>query len=205
MALEVSVSASAQRLQAQRDRQATVQREQRTAEANEQVRQQERLREERLRAQEVARQADRNQISRALIRDAIDDRAFDDQRIRDILDQRTDDRNARLAADNQAARADAEFSAQQRNDAETTAALSNPSTSLAPVQSPDSGAGQEALRQLLAERNSRLNEREAAQRQFAAQQQQDLSRAQRSIETLRNDPSSFPASPTRGEVVDVQA
>ena len=204
MALEVSVVASAQRLQAQQDRQAQLRREQQATEATAQLRQQEQVRAERLRAQEDAREAARSQTSREIVRAAVDNRSFDNQRVRDSLDQRTENRNARLATDSQEALADARFSAQQRDESGAAAALSNVATTQAPVPTGD-GAAQDTLRQLLAERNSRLNEREVTQRQFIAQQQQDLSRAQSSIEALRSDPSSFPATPTRGEVVDVQA
>lgn len=204
MALEVSIIASAQRLQAQQDRQAQVRREQQAAEATAQLRDQERLRAERLQAQEDARQAARSQTARELVRAAVDNRIFDDQRVRDSLDQRAENRNARLATDSQESLADARFAAQQRDDALTSALPSSATAPLALAPTPDS-ASQDTLRQLLAERNSRLNERDAAQRQFAVQQQQDLFRAQRAIESLRNDPSSFPATPTRGEVVDVQA
>ena len=204
MALEVSVVASAQRLQAQQDRQAQLRREQQATEATVQLRQQEQVRAERLRAQEDAREAARSQTSREIVRAAVDNRSFDNQRVRDSLDQRTENRNARLATDSQEALADARFSAQQRDESGAAAALSNVATTQAPVPTGD-GAAQDTLRQLLAERNSRLNEREVTQRQFIAQQQQDLSRAQSSIEALRSDPSSFPATPTRGEVVDVQA
>ncbi len=204
MALEVSITASAQRLQAQQDRQAQLRREQQATEATAQLRQQEQVRAERLRVQEDAREAARNQTSREIIRAAVDNRNFDDQRVRDSLDQRTENRNARLATDSQEALADARFSAQQRDESGAAAALSNVAATPAPVPS-SGGSTQDTLRQLLAERNSRLNERETSQRQFIAQQQQDLSRAQNSIEALRSDPSSFPATPTRGEVVDVQA
>ena len=204
MALEVSVIASAQGLQAQQDRQAQLRREQQAAEATAQQRQQEQVRAERLRAQEDAREAARSQTSRELVRAAVDNRIFYDQRVRDSLDQRAENRNARLATDSQEAVSDARFAAQQRDDALSAAALSTVATPLAPAPSTD-GTTQDTLRQLLAERNARLNERDAAQRQFTAQQQQDLLRAQSSIEALRNDPSSFPTTPTRGEVVDVLA
>lgn len=204
MALEVSISASAQRLQAQQDRQARLQREQQAAEAADQRRQQDRLRAERLREEDLARNAERSQRSRDISRIALEQRRADEARISDTRDQRSDDRNARQAAENEAALADARFTALQRDNAQAAAALSNPATAEVPAPSRD-GTPQETLRQLLAERNNRLSERDAAQRQFAAQQQQDLLRAQRSIEALRNDPSSFPATPTRGEVVDVQA
>jgi len=204
MALEVSIIASAQRLQAQQDRQAQLRREQQAVEATAQQRQQEQARTERLRAQADAREADRSQTSREIIRAAVDNRSFDDQRVRDSLDQRAENRNARLATDSQEAISDARFSAQQRDESLTAAAPSNAATPLTPAPTSDS-TSQDTLRQLLAERNARLNQRDAAQRQFAAQQQQDLSRAQSSIEALRNDPSSFPTTPTRGEVVDVQA
>tara|TARA_R110002050_G_scaffold185964_3_gene320113 strand:- start:59672 stop:60292 length:621 start_codon:yes stop_codon:yes gene_type:complete len=205
MALEVSVVASAQRLQAQQDRQAQLRQERQATEATAQLRQQERVRAERLRAQEDAREAARSQTSREIVRAAVDNRSFDDQRVRDNLDQRTENRNARLATDSQEALDDARFSAQQRDDSLAAAALSSVAAPLTSAPTPDNSTSQDTLRQLLAERNSRLNKRDAAQRQFAAQQQQDLSRAQSSIEALRSDPSSFPATPTRGEVVDVQA
>ena len=109
MALEVSVIASAQRLQAQQDRQAQLRREQQAAEATAQQRQQEQVRAERLRAQEDAREAARSQTSRELVRAAVDNRIFYDQRVRDSLDQRAENRNARLATDSQEAVSDARF------------------------------------------------------------------------------------------------
>lgn len=209
MALEVSVVASAERLQTQRDQRVDLARARQREDGVQRARDAERLVEERRRADRTAADIDRARIQREFRRDVADANQIDDLIARDVLDRRIDERLRQEQDDLQAFYAD-ERDRQAYLDAraETLPPLTPTTAPPAPevqdiAASPSTGA--DRFQELLADRNSRLAERAEADRQFVAAQNQDFARSVRSIEELQTNPTAFPAEPPRGSVVDFSA
>jgi len=207
MALEVSIVASAERLQAQRDqateRSLARQREDTVARAREA----ERLTAERQRADEASRDLNRSRFQRDFVRDVADDQRFEASRELAIEDARIDTRIARdvadqrqILADERVAAADQRAIDQSVEPLTPTAAATQPVAPL-PLNAQDDNS----FEQLLSERNARLAERANAEQQFDAIQAQAFQQSQRAVDDLRTDPTSLSEQPSRGGIVDFQA
>jgi len=209
MALEVSLIASAERLQAQRDQRTELARARQREDAVQRAREAERQAEERRAAERTAEDIDRARIQREYQRNVADARLIEDQIARDVVDRRIDERLQQEQDDLQA------FYADERDRQAYIESQANslpPLTPTAPPPAPEiqdvaasPSAGPASFEQLLAERNTRLADRAEAERQFTVAQTQDFARSVRSVEELQTNPTAFPAEPTRGSVVDFSA
>ncbi len=198
MALEISVVASANRLQQANannyviDRTATD-----ASRANSQQDFQRIVAEER-RAEDVAREADRIRYKREDIRADIDRRQIDDLRVRQLEDRRIEDRIQQQVSDNKVADAEAQFRKAQLNEIPTPFAPGRPPlTSTQPA--PDD------FQQYLADRNVRRLEQRSRESDLALEQQVQLRRSERAIAEFRANPGALAGTVERGAVVDVQA
>jgi len=208
MALEVSIIASAQRLQAQRDQRVEQSIARQREEAVQRARESERLAEERRRADATAADIDRARVQREYVRNVADASQIDNLIARDVEDARIDERLAQEAADLRQFYADERVRAADRNAADSALAPLTPTTPPPPsvedvTQAP--AAAPATFDELLAGRNARLAERAEADRQFAAAQDRDFSRSVRSISDLQTNPTAVPVDPPRGSVVDFSA
>ena len=208
MALEVSIIASAQRLQTQRDQRVEQSLSRQREEAVQRAREAERLTEERRRADATAADIDRARFQREFVRGIADDNQINALIARDTEDARIDARLAREEADLR------QFYADERVRAADRAAADNALAPLTPTALPAPGVEDAAqapatapatFDELLAGRNARLADRAEADRQFAASQDRDFSHSVRSIENLQTDPTAVPIEPPRGSVVDFSA
>ncbi len=209
MALEVSVIASAERLQAQRDQRVEAARARQREEAVQRAREAERQAEERRRAERSADNIDRARLEREFQRDITDANLIDDLIAEDVLDRRIEDRLIQEEAD-----LNRFFADQQARDAFLNAAADDrPAlTPTAPQPAPEvqdiaasPSAGTDRFAQLLEDRDTRLAERAQADRQFVETQDRDFTRSLRSVEELQTNPTAFPGEPPRGSVVDFSA
>lgn len=208
MALEVSILASAERLQTQRERRVDLALSRQREEAVQRARETERLAEERRRADATAADVERARAQRVFVR-SIDDANQIEQLIeRDIEDARIDTRQAREESDLRQLLADERVRDASREAADNALAPLTPTAPPAPtiedVAAPPS-VGQNSFEELLAERNARLTERADSDRQFIAAQNRDFNRSVRSIEDLQTNPIAVPVDPPRGSVVDFSA
>ncbi len=207
MALEVSIVASAERLQTQRDqatqRSLARQREESVA----RVREAERLTEDRQRADAASRDLTQSRFQRDFVRSIADDQRFEASRELAVEDARIDARIARDVADQRQLFADERVAAADQRAADESVQPLTPTTAasqpIAPL--PLGSQDDNGFEQLLAERNARLAERANAEQQFDATQAQAFQQSQRSIDDLRADPSILPEQPPRGGIVDFQA
>lgn len=208
MALEISVSASAERLQAQRDQANQLALERQRAAAVERARAEELQRAERTRADSAAQDVDRAQVQRAFIRDVTDAQDFEALRARDTEDARINERLAQEVGDLRQLLAD-------EADADALLNELNDLPPLSPREAAPAPANDDVLRpdeaslvpfeDLLAERNARLAERADDERAFAQTQSQDFARSSRAVDAIQQDPGAIPDNPARGSVVDFQA
>lgn len=207
MALEISIVASAERLQTQRDqateRSLARQREESVA----RTREAERLTEDRQRADAAARDLSQSRFQRDFVRDIADDQRFEASRELAVEDARIDTRVARdvtdqrqIYTDERVDAADQRFADQSVQPLTPTAAATQPIAPLPLGTQDDNG-----FEQLIADRNARLAERANAEQQFDTIQAQAFQQSQRSIDDLRTDPSTLPEQPSRGGIVDFQA
>lgn len=207
MALEVSIVASAERLQTQRDqateRSLARQREDTIARAREA----ERLTEDRQRADAASRDLTQSRFQRDFVRNIVDDQRFEAARELAVEDARIDTRIARDVADQRQLFADERVAAADQRAANESVQPLTPTTSASqPIAPLPLGAQDDnGFAQLLAERNARLAERANAEQQFDAIQAQAFQQSQRSIDDLRADPSTLPEQASRGGIVDFQA
>lgn len=204
MALEISVAATAQRLQARNDQNAEYLRRQRAQEATEAARERERLREAKARVDAIDREVER-------ARNARTDLEFDANRaanfdrlataaLNDSIDQaflrRRDDIAA--AADEAAYyRADAEALIQRDIDQRE---IRNQLPLIS--ENPPPGVGFDAY---LSARDNRLAARAAQDAQFAYASERDFDRSARTVSEIRNDPTQIPDEQVRGGIVDFSA
>ncbi|MBO6949005.1 MAG: hypothetical protein JJ855_13570 [Rhodospirillales bacterium] len=209
MALEISVIASAERLQAQRDQRTELARARQREDVVQRARDAERQAEAQRAAERTAEDINRARIQREFRRDVADANLIEDQIARDVVDRRIDERLQQEEDDLQA------FYSNERDrqafiDSRTESLP--PLTPTTPSPAPEvqdvaasPSAGPASFEQLLAERNSRLADRAEADRQFSAAQTQDFARSVRAVDELQTNPTAFPAEPTRGSVVDFSA
>ncbi|MBO6521610.1 MAG: hypothetical protein JJ900_14580 [Rhodospirillales bacterium] len=209
MALEVSVIASAERLQAQRDQRQQLALSRQREEAVQRARDAERLAEERRRADATAADIDRARVQREFERGVADANRIDSLIARDAEDRRIDERLQQEEDDLQQFYADEQDRQVFLNAAEDALP---PLTPTAPQPAPEAqdvaaspSAGDDRFAQLLSDRASRLAERAEADRQFGVSQTRDFAQSVRSIEELQTNPTSFPSDPPRGSVVDFSA
>ncbi len=209
MALEVSVIASAERLQAQRDQRVEAARTRQREEAVQRAREAERQAEERRRAERSSDNIDRARLEREFQRDIADANLIEDLIAEDVIDRRIEDRLVQEEAD-----LNRFFADQQTRDAFLNAADDQlPAlTPTAPQPAPEiqdvaasQSAGPDRFQQLLEDRNTRLTERAQADRQFIETQDREFTRSLRSVEELQTNPAAFPGEPPRGSVVDFSA
>jgi len=208
MALEVSIIASAQRLQAQRDQRVEQSIARQREEAIQRAREAERLAEERRRADATAADIDRARVQREYVRSIADASQIENLIARDVEDARIEERLAREEADLRQFYADERVRAADRDAADNALAPLTPTTPPAPGIEDVSQAPATApatFDELIAGRNARLAERAEADRQFAAAQEQDFARSVRSITDLQTNPTAVPIEPPRGSVVDFSA
>lgn len=208
MALEVSILASAERLQTQRDRRVELALSRQREEAVQRAREAERFIDERRRADASAADIDRARVQREFVRGIADANLVDNLIARDIEDARIDTRLAREESDLRQLLADERLRDIDRDAADNALAPLTPTAPPAPtiddVPAPPS-VGQNSFEELLAERNARLSDRADADRQFIATQTRDFNQSVRSIEDLQTNPTAIPADPPRGSVVDFSA
>lgn len=213
MAFEVSIIGGAQRLQTQRDQSTELSRVQqreidlRRARALDLQNQNRRL-EAQVKADTVASDLKNERIQAENARQLANAQQFQDVRDRAIADRLADKR-----LDLSVAEQNRFYNNQRALEADKQAAdnARAPLTSTAPPEptiqdvttSPSTSPASYA--QLLTERNTRLADQAQADRLFAATQKQDYTRSVNSIEALRSDPTSLPADPSRGSVVDFSA
>lgn len=200
MALDISISGSASRLQAQRDFASENNKKLLQDQAAEKARELERQAAERrqIEAQKAAFNTERILAERD--KNARARQQLQDQLTKDTLDSRALQRDAIATSELRQFLAD-EQQAKAVNDR-----LNAPP--LTPTASPDRAPTPPAdsdQRTAIAERNARLAARDAAAQAFIAQQAQDYQRSQRTIDQLRLDPTAAPAEPPRGSIVDFQA
>ena len=209
MALEISVIASAERLQAQRDQRTEAARARQREDAVQRAREAERQAEARRAAERTAEDIDRARIQREFRRDVADANLIEDLIARDVVDRRIDERLQQEEDDLQAFYAD-ERDRQAFIDSRTdslpplTPTTAPPAPEIQDVAASPS-AGSASFEQLLADRNTRLADRAEAERQFTVAQTQDFARSVRAVDELQTNPNAFPAEPARGSVVDFSA
>ncbi len=209
MALEVSVIASAERLQAQRDQRQQLALSRQREEAVQRARDAERLAEERRRADATAADIDRARVQREFERTITDAGQLDSLIARDVEDRRIDERLQQEEDDLQ------QFYANERDRQAFLNAAEDalqPLTPTGPQPAPEvqdvaasPSAGEDRFTQLLSDRNDRLAERAEADRQFSVAQTRDFAQSVRSVEELQTNPTAFPSDPPRGSVVDFSA
>lgn len=200
MALDISISGSASRLQAQRDyasqNNKKLLQDEAAARARELERQAAELRQ--AEAQKAAFNTERILAERD--KNARDRQQLQDQLTKDTLDGRALQRDAIATSDLRQFLVD-EQQAQAVNDRLNAAPL----TPTAPNDRTTPAPADDSLRTTIAERNARLAARAADDQAFATQQAQDYQRSQRTIDQLRIDPTAAPVEPSRGSIVDFQA
>lgn len=208
MALEVSIVASASRLQAQSDQRTELARARQREEAIQRAREAERLVEDRVRADISAANTDSARLQREFVRNVDDAKRFDALIARDTEDARIDERIAREEADLRQFLADERIRTNDQNaafDAQAPLTPTTPPAARAEDVPPEQQPRQASFEDLLAGRNARLAERAAADRQFIETQNRDFNRSVRSIEELQTNPIALPEQPQRGAVVDFSA
>lgn len=207
MALEVSLIASASRIQAQSDQRTELARERQREEAIQRAREAERLAEERRLADATAADLDRARTQRQYVRSIADANLVQAEIALATEDARIDERLAREQDDLDQFYADQRFRSADRAAADNALAPLSP-TAPPPAQEETAAASntpQVTFEDLLAGRNARLAERTEENRQFLEIQNRDFSRSVRSIEELQTNPTAFPVEPPRGSVVDFSA
>jgi len=208
MALDISILASAGRLQAQSDQRTELARARQREEAVQRTREADRLAEERRRADATAADIDRARIQREFVRSTADASRIDAEIARSVEDSRIDERLAREQADLRQFYADERVRAADREAADNVQSPLTPTAPPAPGiedVSSNPAPAPASFDELLAGRNARLAERTEQQRQFIETQNRDFSRSVRSIEELQTNPTAFPVEPPRGSVVDFSA
>ncbi len=208
MALEVSLIASASRIQAQSDQRTELARERQREEAVQRTREAERLAEERRRADATAADIDRARTQRQYVRSIADADLIQAEIALATEDARIDERLAREQDDLEQFYADERFRTADRAAADNALAPLSPTAPPPPALEETTAASstpQLTFDDLLAGRNARLAERTEENRQFLEVQNRDFSRSVRSIEELQNNPTAFPVEPPRGSVVDFSA
>jgi hypothetical protein len=204
MALDISVAASAQCLQARNDRYSDYLRQERAQEATAAAREQERVREARLRVEAIDREIEQARNARADV-EAGDRRAANFERLAlAAQDESIDQAFLRRRDDISAAAEEAAF---QRRDAEALIqrdidlqATRNDRPLIA--EQPPAGVGFDAY---LSARDNRVAERAAQDAQQAFASERDFNRSASSVSAIRNDPALIPDEQVRGGIVDFSA
>ena len=204
MALDISVAASAQRLQAQNEQYKDYLRQQRAQETTAAAREEERVREASQRVEAISREVERARNARADI-EADTRRAATFERIvngsrDDSIDQallRRDDDIAAAAQDAAYNRRDVEALIQRDIDLEAA----RNDLPLVSAQ-PPAGVGFDAY---LSARDNRVSERAQQDAQQAFASERDFDRSARTVSEIRNDPSLIPDEQVRGGIVDFSA
>ncbi len=204
MALDISVAASAQRLQAQNDQYKDYLRQQRAQEATAAAREQERLREARARVEAIGREVQQARNARTDIETDTRRAATFDRLANASRDDAIDLALIRREDDIAAAVDDAAFDRRDvealiQRDIDLQAARSDlPLIS----EQPPAGVGFDAY---LSARDTRLTERATQDAQLAFTSERDFDRSARTVSEIRNDPSLIPDEQVRGGIVDFSA
>lgn len=198
MALEITVAASALRLQARNDANAAYLRDQRDRQAVEDARNKQRDQETRLQAETFSRNR-LDQLNRQADQQRVRDRAAQIDLIAenvrlDNIDRSIRDRQDFIARGNAEAQVERNaVQSQITEDIYRREALNAPTPASISFEA------------YLSERDSRLADRASQTAQSSAATERDFTRSARAVDTLRNDPGQIADNQVRGGVVDFSA
>lgn len=205
MALDISVAASAQRLQVQNDQRARYQQQVQRDQVVANDREAQRLDDLQRRQEAIAREVNEARLSRLDV-----ERVQRNQQRTERLAQQTDDAAVdrqidRQVTDNKDAAAAEQYRQSLRGAEDNATPLASPAAPLTPTQPERTTAPDQTYSDYIAERNARLQARTIQDQNQADASERAFARSQNSVTAFRLDPSIVDDNAGRGGLVDFRA